>query len=99
MTISINTSDYIKTKTVEIDGERFIFSPMTTSKYLAYLDLQETAQNLKGKDAAEVGKAMEKVLDVIYSMFDKPERVKELLDKVPLDRLEEIVKALMENND
>lgn len=95
MAVSINTSDYIKTKNVEIDGEKFIFQPMTTSKYLAYLEMQGDLKNLTAKKPEEVGEALEKVLDTLFSLFDKPARVKELLGEVPPDQIEKLVSKLM----
>lgn len=96
MTITINTSDYIKTKDVEINGEKFIFYPMTTSKYLAYLDIQKRAASFDKDNTREAVKAAEDALEIVYSLFDKPEKVKKILEKVPLNQIHKIIKALME---
>lgn len=96
MTISINTSDYIKTKDVEFNGEKFKFYPMTTSKYLAYLEIQKKMQSQKKDDTKGTLEAAEDALEIIYSLFDDPKRVKEILEPVPLTEIHKIITILME---
>lgn len=96
MTISINTSDYIKTKDVDINGEKFKFYPMTTSKYLAYLEIQKKMQAQEKDDTKGALESAEEALEIIYSLFDKSKRVKEVLEPVPLTEVHKIIAILME---
>lgn len=87
MTISINTSDYIKTYPAIIDGVELTMREATTSEAIAIAELQEQAKAGKTETAP-------KMLDIVFSMFDKPEKAKEILGNLPLEALYKVLEQI-----
>lgn len=91
MTISINTSVYIKNKYVEIDGVPFTVRPMNTADTLALAALQRESTT-KNSDQSEV---LNKILDLYFNCFDKPDSARELLKNLSIDALMDIYQKIM----
>lgn len=87
MTITINTLDYIKTYNVNIDKEDFVLREANTAESIAMTSLQAEAMNGNAK-------AVEKILDIIYGLFDKPEQVREKLKDVSFESLIQIIEDI-----
>lgn len=93
MSITINTSDFIKTKTVTIDDQELEFKPITTAQSLALAGIQE---RLKNKTSADPTKDLEQILDIYYSLFEPKEKAKEILADLPVDAVASIIKQIGE---
>lgn len=92
MTISINTSEYTKEREVEIDGVGFKMRPLTSAESLALTQFQRDVKKAKNEKAVEL---LEKMLDLMYGLYDQPERAREVLGKLPPDAIFEIYSKVM----
>lgn len=95
--ISISTSNYTKQIPAEIDGVPFKVTPMSSSQAIAYLnlcdDLDVTAKN--GNDAEKTKNIIEKLDEVLFSVFDQPDKAREVLAKVPIEGVIEIYQKIV----
>lgn len=105
MTISINTSDYIKTKDAEINGVLFKVRAMNSAESIAYMELTQEMAALKDVDDIDekaiqkVAKALEKALDLFTKCFDKQDEAKKLFENVPMDQWLEIHSKIMRGDE
>ena len=93
MSITINTSDFIKAKTVTIDGVELEFRPLTTAQSLAIVGAQkELRDNPKDIDKAET------VINTFISAFSPVDQAKEILGELPLEAIASIVDKVSQDN-
>jgi hypothetical protein len=99
MTYSINTSKYTAKKAVEINGTLFKVRPTTTDEQFTITELQQEAERLVANkaDVKDLKKVYDKTLDIYFSLFDKPEKIREILKEIPADKIVEIHNDIMEN--
>jgi hypothetical protein len=99
MTYSINTSKYTAKKAVEINGTLFKVRPTTTDEQFTITELQQEAERLVADkaDVRDLKKVYDKTLDIYFSLFDKPEEIREILKEIPADKIVEIHNDIMEN--
>lgn len=99
MSISINTSDYKKTKKVEIDGVAFEVRPMNSSETLALMSIRGEMEGLKDGETADADtavKALEKIENIYFAIFDKPSKAKKVLGSLGVEAWFEIYNQIME---
>lgn len=94
MTISINTSEYVKTKDVIIDGAEFKFSPLTTAQTVKLAVLQATSK--KPEKQAE---ALAELLELLYSTFTPADKAREILGKLPVDAVMQILEKVSQDDE
>lgn len=94
MSISINTSEYIKIKKVIIDGEEFEFTPLTTAQSLAVTEIQNRLQ----KSSNDVD-AVNKLADIFMSAFKPTDKAKKILEGLPIESLGKIFRKVSESDD
>lgn len=94
MTISINTSEYIKYKEVIIDGVKLGLRMMNSAETLALMSLQ---REIKEKDANQT-EIVERLVEMFFNLYDNPEKARGLLGKLSIDALSDIYKRVMESD-
>ena len=98
MSISISTSDYKKTKSVEIDGVLFNVRPLNSSESVALMalkgDIEKMSDEKDGTDT--VLKILTKLEDIFFAVFDKPEKAKKVLGDLGIEAWFEIYNKIME---
>lgn len=94
MTISINTSEYVKTKDVIIDGAGFKFSPLTTAQTAKLAVLQATS-----KKPAKQAEALAELLELLYSTFTPADKAREILGKLPVDAVMQILEKVSQDDE
>lgn len=93
MSISINTSEYIKTKKVVIDGEDLEFHPLTVAQSLKIAELQRSMVNNTNNDG------MFEAIEIMIGAFSPADKAKKILGDVPFDGLSDIYKRIAEDNE
>ena len=97
MSISISTSDYKKVKQVDIDGTKFEVRPMNSSETLALMSVKDEITGIEnGENAESALKAMQKIEDIFFGIFDKPEKAKKVLGSLGIEAWFEIYNKIME---
>ena len=97
MSISISTSDYKKVKQVEIDGVKFEVRPMNSSETLALMSVKDEISGIENADNSELAlKSINKIEEIYFSLFDKPEKAKKVLGGLGMDAWFEIYNKIME---
>lgn len=94
MTFSINTSEYIKYKEVIIDGEKLGLRMLNSAESLAVASLQREC----AEDGSDKMALLTKLIDMVFNLFDNPEKARELLGALSVDALFDIYKRVMESN-
>lgn len=96
MSVSISTSVYTKQITAEIDGVEFKVTPMSTAQTLSYVDLCDELKEARNiGDLARAKDAIKNLSDILYSVFDKPEEARKVLEKVPIEGVLEIYQKIV----
>lgn len=93
MTISIATSDYIKYKEVIIDGVKLGLRMMNAAETLNLAALQRELQEKNTNQSDIVGS----LVDMFFSLYNKPDKARELLGNLPIDALSDIYKRVMKS--
>lgn len=93
MTISINTSEYIKYKEVIIDGQKLGLRMMNSAETLSLASLQ---RELQEKDVNQPD-IMRRLVDMFFNLYDDSDKARELLGKLSIDALSDIYKKVMES--
>lgn len=92
MTISINTSEYIKYKNAIVDGTEVQARAMNSAESLTMLSLQRSLQD-SDEDKAEV---MKKLTTLYFGLYRDPEEAQKILGDLPFDALFDIYAKIME---
>lgn len=96
MSVSISTSVYTKQITAEIDGVEFKVTPMSTAQTLSYVDLCDELKEARNVgDLARAKDAIKNLSDILYSVFDKPDEARKVLEKVPIEGVLEIYQKIV----
>lgn len=105
MTISINTSDYIKTQDAEINGVIFKVRAMTSAETIAYMELTQEMASMAGikeidqKAIKKVSDSLDRSLDLFTKCFTPQDKAKELFENVPIERWLEIYNKIMKGEE
>lgn len=91
MTISISTEDYIKYIPVTIDGVNFGIRKLNSAETLEVAAMQREMNEGKS-DAANV---IKQLTDIFFSLYDHPEKAREVLGKLSVDSLADIYAKVM----
>lgn len=96
MSISISTAKYINEKIVEIDGEEFKMRLMSTTEALECARIGKKIQ--KSKDDSEIElDDMQRPLEIIIGLFDKPEKIRKIFSKMPINAVMEVYEEIAES--
>lgn len=96
MSVSISTSVYTKQINAEIDGVEFKVTPMSTAQTLSYVDLCDELKEARNiGDLARAKDAIKNLSDILYSVFDKPDEARKVLEKVPIEGVLEIYQRIV----
>lgn len=96
MSVSISTSVYTKQITAEIDGVEFKVTPMSTAQTLSYVDLCDELKEARNiGDLTRAKEAIKNLSDILYSVFDKPDEARKVLEKVPIEGVLEIYQKIV----
>lgn len=93
MTININTSEYTTYKKAIIDGIELGVRAMSTAETLEVASLQEQLSS-SGKDK---GITISRFLDILFNLFDKPDKARKILSNLPADAIADVYKRIMES--
>ena len=97
MSVSISTSDYTKKINAEIDGINFVITPMSSAQTIAYVNLcDELANEQKKNNIDRVKQIMEEINNSIFSVFDKPDEARKVLEKVSIDGVFQIYQRIVQ---
>ena len=97
MSISISTSDYKKTKSVEIDGVLFNVRPMNSSETIALMSIKDEISGLEnGENVENATKAIKKMEDIFFAVFDKEKEARKVLGDLGIEAWFDIYAKIME---
>lgn len=91
MTISINTSDYIKYKKAKIDGVELGVRAMSSAEVLEITNLQKQLQN----DKSEGIEVVQRIVEIMFGLYDKPEEARKVLNGLSVEALSDIYQNIM----
>lgn len=91
--ININTSEFVQYKKAIIDGEELGFRIPSSAETLELIDLKEQATDSKENQA----KAVSRLLDILFSMCDKPDKAREILANLPVEAVMNIYNRVIES--
>ena len=97
MSITINTSDFINSKKVTIDGAELEFRPLTTAQSMALIAIKDKLQKQQ-EDKADSTETVQGLLDVYYSMFTPKEEAARILANLPVSAVADIIKRVSESD-
>lgn len=86
MSITINTSDYTKTKAIEIDGHKLNIRPMSSAETISLNNLSAEMRELQvsGK-GDEAFKLLDELSEMYFGLYDDSKLAKKLLQPLPYD--------------
>lgn len=91
--ININTSELIKYKKAIIDGAELGFRVLSSAETLEILELQEQVKTGKVEQATTI----KRLLEIVFSACDQPERAKEILAGLAFDAVLDIYRRVIES--
>ena len=97
MSITINTSDFINSKKVTIDGVELEFRPLTTAQSMALMAIKDKLQ--KQQDKTDSTETVKELLDLYYSLFTPKEEAARILANLPVSAVADIIKRVSESDD
>lgn len=97
MSITINTSDFINSKKVTIDGVELEFRPLTTAQSMALMAIKDKLQKQQ-EDKTDSTETVQELLDVYYSLFTPKEEAARLLANLPVSAVADIIKRVSESD-
>lgn len=91
MSININTTDYIKYKKAVIDGVELGVRIMSSAEVLEITNLQEQLQDDKSNGA----EAIQRMVDIMFDLYDKPDEARKTLKGLSLEAMTEIYQKII----
>ena len=80
MSITINTSEYTKTKDSTIDGVKLTIRPMSSAETISLMSLGEEIKEIqKSGDQNKAMKSLDKLSEMYFKLYNDPKKAKELL--------------------
>lgn len=100
MSITISTSDYTQQKEVTIDGVDFKVRPMNSSESISLMNYARFASSISADEkdidnVQEFVKEYERIQEMYFNLFDKPEKAKKLLSDLSFESLMNIYQKIM----
>ena len=97
MSISINTADYIKTKTVVIDGVEFQVRQLTSSEYVAVMALAEEFESVDKNDYSRIADIIKRTRALYVSVFTPQKKAEKILGSLEFDAITSIYTKIYPN--
>lgn len=98
MSISISTSDYVKTKPVTIDSVDFNVRQLTASEYVAVMALAEEFKTAEKDDYSKIAEVIKKTREIYVGIFDNKKKAEKILEKLEIDAIANIYSKVFELN-
>lgn len=100
MSITISTSDYTQKKEATIDGVDFEVRPMNSSESLALMNYARFAGSISSDEkdldsVQEFVKEYQKIQDMYFGLFDKPEKARKILGDLSFEALMNVYDKIM----
>ena len=96
MSVSISTSVYTKQIIAEIDGVEFKVTPMSSAQTISYVELCDELKEARvSGELSRIKEAIKNLNNILFSVFDKPDEARKVLEKVPIEGVLEIYQKIV----